>query len=155
MTERRPKQRFQLMLEPNQIAALRRIEKRTGAALAEQIRRAVDVWVRGQRSGSPGYVWQKLYETMHTLAGPGSIQRRLGRTASSLVILKPEDFDEKEHRDTFAAFLAAMTKHQDTEIGSFAASAKAMTDDEASQWAGKLVELFNSAARGMGAQGYL
>jgi hypothetical protein len=41
-----PKTRFQLMLEPAQVAALRRIETRTGAPLSVQIRRAVDAWLK-------------------------------------------------------------------------------------------------------------
>lgn len=43
-----PKERFQVMLEPEQIAALRSIEDRTGAPLAVQIRRAVDAWLKMQ-----------------------------------------------------------------------------------------------------------
>jgi hypothetical protein len=41
-----PKQRFQMFLEPEQIEALRRVEARTGAAMAEQIRRAIDAWLK-------------------------------------------------------------------------------------------------------------
>jgi hypothetical protein len=37
-----PKQRFQVMLEPEQLAALRQIEEETGAPVGEQIRRAID-----------------------------------------------------------------------------------------------------------------
>jgi hypothetical protein len=40
-----PKQRFQLMLEPEQLDALRKIERETGAPVAEQIRRAIDRWL--------------------------------------------------------------------------------------------------------------
>jgi Ribbon-helix-helix domain len=40
------KQRFQVMLDPGQLAALRRIETRTGAPLAAQIRRAIDAYLR-------------------------------------------------------------------------------------------------------------
>jgi hypothetical protein len=42
------KQRFQVMLEPGQIAALRKVEARTGAPLAVQIRRAVETWLKTQ-----------------------------------------------------------------------------------------------------------
>jgi hypothetical protein len=41
-----PKERFQLMLEPAQLQALRRIEDETGAPLARQIRRAIDGYLR-------------------------------------------------------------------------------------------------------------
>jgi uncharacterized heparinase superfamily protein len=40
-----PKQRFPVMLEPEQVAALREIEARTGARISEQIRRAIDDWL--------------------------------------------------------------------------------------------------------------
>jgi hypothetical protein len=43
-----PKIRFQILLEPEQVAALKRIQERTAAPLAAQIRRAVDTWIAGQ-----------------------------------------------------------------------------------------------------------
>jgi hypothetical protein len=47
-----PKQRFQILLEPDQLEALRRIEERTGAPVARQIRMAVDRWLseRGEKT---------------------------------------------------------------------------------------------------------
>jgi hypothetical protein len=44
-----PKKRFQVMLEPDQLAALRQIEEETGAAIGEQIRRAIDQSLRDKR----------------------------------------------------------------------------------------------------------
>ena len=41
-----PKVRCQILLEPEQVAALRRIEARTGAPLSVQIRRAVNMWLK-------------------------------------------------------------------------------------------------------------
>jgi hypothetical protein len=41
-----PKQRFQMLLEPEQVEALRRIEARTGARMAAQIRMALDEWLK-------------------------------------------------------------------------------------------------------------
>jgi hypothetical protein len=43
-----PKTRLQILLEPEQVAALRRIQERTDAPLAAQIRRAVDKWIAEQ-----------------------------------------------------------------------------------------------------------
>jgi hypothetical protein len=43
-----PKQRFVMMLEPGQLAALRVIEERTGARISEQVRRAVDAYLEQQ-----------------------------------------------------------------------------------------------------------
>lgn len=43
-----PKQRFQILLEPEQLEALRRIEERTGAPVARQVRMAVDRWLGEQ-----------------------------------------------------------------------------------------------------------
>jgi hypothetical protein len=41
-----PKTRFQVMLEPKQLDALRRNEAETGAPIGEQIRRAINEWLR-------------------------------------------------------------------------------------------------------------
>lgn len=43
-----PKQRFNMMLEPKQVDVLREIERRTGARMSEQIRRAIDAYLRSQ-----------------------------------------------------------------------------------------------------------
>ena len=43
-----PKQRFQILLEPEQLEALRRIENRTGAPVGRQIRMAVERWLGEQ-----------------------------------------------------------------------------------------------------------
>jgi hypothetical protein len=43
------KQRFQLVIEPGQLAALRAIEAKTGARISEQIRRAVDAYLETQK----------------------------------------------------------------------------------------------------------
>jgi Ribbon-helix-helix domain len=40
-----PKTRFQILLEPEQLAALRRIQERTSAPVASQIRKAVEKWI--------------------------------------------------------------------------------------------------------------
>jgi hypothetical protein len=37
-----------MMLEPVQVEALREIERRTGAPMSEQIRRAIDAYLRSQ-----------------------------------------------------------------------------------------------------------
>jgi ribbon-helix-helix protein len=49
-----PKQRFPVMLEPEQVAALREIEARTGARISEQIRRAIDDWLAKQGNEETG-----------------------------------------------------------------------------------------------------
>jgi len=43
-----PKTRFQTLLEAEQLDALRRIERRTGAPVARQIRMAVERWLSEQ-----------------------------------------------------------------------------------------------------------
>jgi hypothetical protein len=43
-----PKTRFQILLEPEQLAALKRIQERTAAPVASQIRRAVEKWIAEQ-----------------------------------------------------------------------------------------------------------
>ena len=40
-----PKTRFQILLEPDQLAALRKIQEHTSAPVASQIRKAVDKWI--------------------------------------------------------------------------------------------------------------
>jgi len=41
-----PKSRFQLLLEPEQLDALREREALTGIPVSRQIRRAIDAWLR-------------------------------------------------------------------------------------------------------------
>ena len=41
-----PKRPFNIMLEPRQIDALRKLEEATGAKPSEQIRRAIDAWIK-------------------------------------------------------------------------------------------------------------
>jgi hypothetical protein len=45
-----PKQRFNFMIEPDHLRALRRIEEETGAAVGEQIRRAIASYLTTQRA---------------------------------------------------------------------------------------------------------
>lgn len=45
-----PKQRFQILLEPEQIAALKLIEQRSGASVAAQVRLAVDAYLQQQKA---------------------------------------------------------------------------------------------------------
>jgi hypothetical protein len=40
-----PKTKFNLMLEADQLAALRKIQEETGTPIAEQIRRAITDWI--------------------------------------------------------------------------------------------------------------
>jgi predicted DNA-binding protein len=47
-----PKHRFMLSIEPDQLAALKAIQERTGAPVAEQIRRAIDKYLE-QENASP------------------------------------------------------------------------------------------------------
>jgi hypothetical protein len=44
-----PKQKFNLVIEPSQLAALRAIEERTGARISEQIRRAIKGYLESQK----------------------------------------------------------------------------------------------------------
>jgi len=44
-----PKQKFNLVIEPNQLAALKAIEERTGARISEQIRRAINSYLESQK----------------------------------------------------------------------------------------------------------
>lgn len=48
LTAMSPKQRFQIMIEPEQLAALKAIEARNGATVAAQIRLAVDAYLQQQ-----------------------------------------------------------------------------------------------------------
>jgi hypothetical protein len=43
-----PKERFNFMIEPGQLAALRAIEAKTGASLGGQIRRAIQAYLDTQ-----------------------------------------------------------------------------------------------------------
>jgi len=43
-----PLQRFQVLLKPEQIAALREIEQRTGTSMGSLVRLALDAWLEQQ-----------------------------------------------------------------------------------------------------------
>jgi hypothetical protein len=43
-----PKQRFNFLIEPGQLAVLKRIEETTGAKVSEQIRRAIQAYLESQ-----------------------------------------------------------------------------------------------------------
>jgi hypothetical protein len=43
-----PKQKFNLVIEPAQLAVLKAIEERTGARISEQIRRAIQAYIESQ-----------------------------------------------------------------------------------------------------------
>jgi hypothetical protein len=43
-----PKYRFNVMIEPERLALLREIERKTGATPSEQIRRAIDAYLQAQ-----------------------------------------------------------------------------------------------------------
>lgn len=51
MADMSPKTRVNFHLEPEQLAALRRIQARTAAPVAAQIRLAVDQWIQTQGEG--------------------------------------------------------------------------------------------------------
>lgn len=45
-----PKQRFQVVLEPEQLEALRAIQDRVGAPISTQIRKAIDIYLRREQA---------------------------------------------------------------------------------------------------------
>lgn len=57
-----PKYRFNVMIEPERLEALREIERRTGATPSEQIRRAIDAYLLFQTALSKKEVTQILKE---------------------------------------------------------------------------------------------
>ena len=44
-----PKQKFNLVIEPTQLAALKAIEAKMGVRISEQIRRAIDAYLECQK----------------------------------------------------------------------------------------------------------
>ncbi|MBA3642047.1 MAG: ribbon-helix-helix domain-containing protein [Acidobacteria bacterium] len=55
-----PKYRFNVMIEPERLEALREIERRTGATPSEQIRRAIDAYLLSQTALNKKEVTQIL-----------------------------------------------------------------------------------------------
>ena len=51
-----PKQKFNLMIEPSQLAVLKAIEGRTGAPVAAQIRIAIEAYLESQTVLSKGEI---------------------------------------------------------------------------------------------------
>src|SRR5690349_11992273 len=95
------------------------------------------------------YAWEKFYVAVDTLAsGTGSIQERLADAyMSALIRLYPADLP-KNLREDFEKLRVTMRRIEPTsDEGRITAAARAMSTDEAQQWAEKIVSMFNHIAR--------
>ena len=86
-----PKTKFNLLLEADQIAALREIQNTTGAPMSEQIRRAIADWItrRGSIPDSPAKALLDELDSLAALpmpkdAGKQKIHASVRRSAKSL-----------------------------------------------------------------------
>lgn len=88
-----PKTKFNLLLEPEQLAALREIQTITGATVAEQIRRAIADWIakRGALPPDPVYAELQKLAAMPSPADPA--KRRVLATVRNA---------ERLHRQTLS-----------------------------------------------------
>ena len=95
------------------------------------------------------YALYQLMLAVETLAAsPEPIQRRMEWAFLCLHTLVPDDFPEGELRGQFRAVQEAMTRVEGVGgEGSIAASAKAMSDSEASEIAKVIVALFAEIAK--------
>jgi hypothetical protein len=89
----------------------------------------------------------RLYEKFMVAAdmlatSPASLQRRLEGAYRSLIDVDPEDFDDREMRATFKQILSRITRIQDGQIGSIAATCRQMSDQEAAEVADFMFSLF-------------
>ena len=97
-----------------------------------------------------GYAWEKLFATVQALAeGSGSIQDRLCNAwVSSAIRLQganpshlPPDLQPE-----FDAIHDALTRVKNPDPGYIRATCDVLTDEEASEFAGRIVSLFNGVA---------
>ncbi|HMY18390.1 MAG TPA: hypothetical protein PKA58_18820, partial [Polyangium sp.] len=95
-----------------------------------------------------GYAWEKLYTAVKTLAASEErIQDRLAaawlhsgvRLSNPVAQYLPDDLQPE-----FEAIHAALTKVSDPDRGAIAATCAAMSDDEASDLAERIVTLYDA-----------
>ena len=97
---------------------------------------------RGEKQGgSVGHTWRTLREAVDWLAtGTTTIQDRVADAALPLLILRPDQLPE-EQRETFIEVMGALKGVED-----ITAIARAMTDEQAVKWAGRVLGMFDNAA---------
>jgi hypothetical protein len=64
----------------------------------------------------------------------------------SLIDVEPRDFDDREMRTTFKQILSRITRIQDGQVGSIAATCRQMSDQEAAEVADFIFSLFLTIA---------
>jgi hypothetical protein len=93
-----------------------------------------------------GYAAQKFYEAMLALAGTGTIQRRIEYAALAFTSLRDDDVPLEllpRYRALYARVTSAPARGDE---GTIAATARAMSDDEAAKIAEEIVGAFLEVA---------
>jgi hypothetical protein len=89
------------------------------------------------------HLYEKFMVAVDLLAtSPGSLQRRLEGAYKSLIDVEPRDFDDREMRTTLKQILSRITRIQDEQVGSIAATCRQMSDQEAAEAADFIFSLF-------------
>lgn len=93
---------------------------------------------------SPGYNWQRLRMAVEALATSSApIQTRVEHAAMGLLTLRGDDFTDADELAAFRRVMDALTSRAGTAgEGAFAASSRAMSDDEAEAVAQDIFTLF-------------
>lgn len=89
------------------------------------------------------HLYEKFMVAVDLLAtSPGSLQRRLEGAYRSLIDVEPRDFDDRDMQTTFKQILSRITRIQDGQVGSIAATCRQMSDQEAAEVADFIFSLF-------------
>lgn len=104
-----------------------------------------------------GYTWEKMYNAINCLVvGPGRIQERLcnAAVAAHIVLRDPEQFPP-DLRELRAKVYSALTAVEHPHEGSFAASTRAMSDEEAMEIAEALLKIYFRVHKESGAESWV
>jgi hypothetical protein len=90
------------------------------------------------------YAWEKLTQAVDSLTGVEPLQKRLVGAGIALMLLDPEQFHDDGERARWSSIMERLTARQDVanaSEGTFAATARTMSDDEARSLAREIREL--------------
>jgi hypothetical protein len=89
------------------------------------------------------HLFEKFMVAADVLAtSPASLQKRLEGAYRSFIDIEPKDFDDGQMQATFEQIRSRLTRVQDGQIDSIAATCRQMSDQEAAEVADFIFSLF-------------
>jgi len=89
------------------------------------------------------HLFEKFMVAVEVLAtSPASLQKRLEGAYRSFIDIEPKDFDDEQMQATFEQIRSRLTRIQQGQIDSIAATCRTMSDQEAAEVADFIFSLF-------------